>query len=93
MNISEHNLRGSWPSQEEDMADAWAIVSKYQKRDGEIRFIEDIEFRGDQVKVLWPDWVMDLQRHFERKYGPQQGGLVGQRIITRMAAKRRTVGR
>ena len=88
MSLSEYQkeLRRAWPTQHEDMDDAWAIVSKYEKRDGQIRFIEDIEFRGDQVRVLWPDWVMDLQRHFERKYGRQQGGLVGQRIMTRMAA-------
>ena len=88
MSLSEYQkeLRRSWPTQGEDMDDAWAIVSKYQKRDGQIRFIENVEFRGDQVKVVWPDWVMDLQRHFERKYGPQQGGLVGQKIVARMAA-------
>jgi hypothetical protein len=88
MGISEYRqeLLRPWATEQDDMNDARAIVSKYQERDGGIRLVEDVELRGDQVSMRWPDWVMDLHRHFEKKYGPEHGGIVAQKIMARMVA-------
>ena len=77
--ITEHGfsayrreLERPWDSEDDDFSTAMSVLRKVQK----IKFIEDYESNGDQAKVTFPQWVMDLRELYEKQYGPDKGWVI-----------------
>jgi len=83
-----------WPSQDYDLQEARFIVAKYlQDHAGEtLRFLDvTINHQTQKIKLRAPEWIVNILRYFDEKYGVKAGREVSKKVITRFLLQGETI--
>lgn len=63
----------TWPTRRQDLLVALHIMGEYEARTGQpLRLLEDWGEQGEgQFWVRLPEWLMELLKHYQARYGPR----------------------
>jgi len=83
-----------WPTQEEDMNTAIAIIDKYKEfNEGQPVGLVDIVVSSEteEVDIKTPDWIVELANNFAAKYGLEKGSEITQKVLTKCLLTGQTI--
>lgn len=78
--MSQHN---EWPTKENDLKVASAIMTKYQElNDAQSLGLFEVNVNeGKDPDVRLAEWVIEMADYFQEQYGAEQGELVTRLIV------------
>jgi hypothetical protein len=68
-----------WPEKESDIKSALKIIDE-NSDNGQFKFIESFEEKGDDLTIVMPQWLMAMFKYFDPLYRELTGELVNQII-------------
>ena len=68
-----------WPDKESDIKSAIKLLDENTKN-GQFKFIESFEEKGDDLQIVMPKWLMAFIEYFDPLYREQTPDLVNQLV-------------
>lgn len=87
-------MQEDWPTEIIDMKVANDIIKKYQElNDNEPLSLVELTINKEEedVEIRPADWVLELAKHFQDKYGYEHGQAITSHVITRCFLQGETV--